>query len=108
MSAARQSWIHYLVTWIVLVALATLSLLLSFLHLGNGFLVIALIIATVMATVALLWFTHLHGERFSIRVVPFGVVFFVGLLLSLIAVDVATRMTFPRAPAPNVGELPAE
>lgn len=108
MSAARQSWVRYLVTWLVLVALAVLSLCLSFLHIGDAFVAVSLVIATAMATVSMTSFMHLEGERFSIRMVPLAVVFFVGLLLALVAVDVATRTTFPRAPVPSVGEIPAE
>ena len=108
MLAARQSWIRYVLTWLALAALAVLSLGLSSLHLGGVYVAISLVIAVVMALIALLSFMHLDEESFSVTLVPVAVIFFVGLLVSLVALDVASRRTYPQAPAPSVGEAPAE
>lgn len=108
MAAVRKEWSRYFVTWIALVALAVLSLGLSSLRLGAAYLWISMLIAAVMALIALVFFMHLDEERFSIILVPAAVIFFIALLVSLVALDVASRTTFPRGPAPSMGEPPAE
>lgn len=108
MHASRQSWVRYLVTWLALAALAVLSLVLSSLHLGAAYLPLAMVIAVVMALIALVSFMHLDEEGFSVTLIPASVIFFVALLVSLVALDVASRTTFPRGPAPSMGQPPAE
>lgn len=103
MIAGRAPWVRYVLAWAALSAIAALSLILSFFHLGG----ICLALGGVMAVTALYTFMDLGGERFSVAMVPVAVLFFVGLLVALVAVDVATRRTFPRAPLPSVGEAPA-
>ena len=92
MSHAQPSAVRYVVVWLALLALTALSWLLSRAHLGSTDIAVALVIA---------------GERFSIVIIPCVAVFFIGLLVILTAVDVATRHTFPSSPLPNVDELPA-
>lgn len=108
MRAAPQSSVRYFATWGALVALAALSLGLSFLRLGDAYLALSLVIAAVMAVIALVFFMHLDEERFAVALVPISVIFFVALLVSLVALDIASRRTFPDAPAPSVGQPPAE
>ena len=107
MEHAPSSWVRYLVVWLLLLALTALSFLLSLAHLGTLDVVLALGIAVVKTALVGLFFMHLIEERFSIVVVPFVAVFLLLLLLSLVVTDVLTRRTFPKAPSPNVGELPA-
>lgn len=107
MAAVRESWSRYFLTWLGLGALAILSLALSFLHFG-AYLAVSMVIASAMALIALVFFMHLDEARFAIILVPGAVIFFIALLVSLVAVDVAYRRTFPRAPSPSMGEPPAE
>ncbi|APR76332.1 Hypothetical protein A7982_01679 [Minicystis rosea] len=108
MVAAAESWVRYVITWGALVILALVSLGLSFLQLGSAFLPISLVIASIMAAIALLFFMHLDAARFSMRIVPGAVLFFVALLVTLTALDVASRRTYPKAPSPNMGEPAGE
>lgn len=107
MSHAQPSAVRYVVVWLALLALTALSWLLSRAHLGSTDIVVALAIATVKTLLVVLFFMHLAGERFSIVMIPCVAVFFIGLLVILTAVDVATRRTFPRAPSRYVDEPPA-
>lgn len=104
----RESWVRYLVTWLALVALALLSLGLSTLPLGGARLPALLALALAMAVVALVSFMGLGAERFAVALVPVAVLFFAGLLVALTALDVASRRTFPEAPAPSAGDPPGE
>jgi cytochrome c oxidase subunit 4 len=99
-TAARHRWTHYLFVWLALVALTALSLGLSFAHLGGLDTAISLVIAAAKSTLVLLFFMHLVEERFTVRLIPVLALGYVALLLTLMAVDVLGRTTFPRAPAP--------
>lgn len=107
MTHAPSSWIRYLLVWIALVALTVLSWLLSLAHLGSTDIAVALVIAVAKTTLVLLFFMHLAEERFSIVAIPALAMFFLLLLLGLTVTDVVTRRTYPKAPAPNVDEIPA-
>lgn len=96
------TWSRPLRAYLALLGLTLLSLLLWALPLGAASLGILLAVAAAQAAISLLVFMHLGEARFTTVLVPFAVVFFVGLLLSLTALDVATRTTFPRAPSPSV------
>lgn len=100
---ARTATGRYVVVWVALVALTGLSFLMSRLHLGTADVAIALIIAVVKTTLVLLFFMHLVEARFSIVLMPLAAMFFIALLASLVATDVATRLTFPMRPAPYAG-----
>ena len=104
----RESWVRYVLTWLGLVGLALLSLGLSSLPLGGARLPVALCLALAMAVVALVFFMGLGAERFTVALVPVAVLFFAGLLTALTALDVASRRTFPEAPAPSAGDPPGE
>jgi cytochrome c oxidase subunit 4 len=93
--AKHVSGLGYLLTFVALLALATLSLLLSFLHWTTGDLVMSLVIAAAKALLVLLFFMHLIEQRSANRlvvVVSFG---FAALLIGLTAADVATRHLEP-------------
>jgi len=105
---AHPSVIRYFVVWIALVALTFISWLFSLAHLGSTDIVVALVIAAIKTLLVVIFFMHLTEERFSVVMVPCVAVFFLGLLIALTVTDVATRRTFPKGPAPNVDELPAE
>jgi caa(3)-type oxidase subunit IV len=104
---SRPRWQKAVITWLALVAMAALSLLLSFLHLGPAFVGIALLVAGAQATLALVSFMQVGAARLSGVMVPVAVAFFVALLVSLTATDMATRRTFPRAPVPSVDPDPS-
>jgi cytochrome c oxidase subunit 4 len=104
-SAPHQtSGTTYVVTFVGLIVLATLSLFLSFLHWPAGDLVISLGIAVVKALGVLWFFMHLAEQRFTYRFTVLISVLFVALLMGLTVVDVATRHTFPAAPQPTAAE----
>ena len=107
MTHAPSSWVRYLVVWLALLALTALSFLFSLAHLGTVDVAVALGIAVVKSALVVLVFMHLAEERFSVSMVPLVAVFFFVLLGALVVTDVLTRHTFPRAPVPSVGELPA-
>ena len=107
MTHALPSPLRYVAVWIALLLLTALSWLLSRAHMGSTDIAIALVIATVKTLLVVIFFMHLAEERFSVVMIPCVALFFIGLLMGLTAVDVATRHTFPPAPSLNVGELPA-
>ena len=102
MAHAHPSWVRYLLVWIALVALTVLSWALSLAHLGATDIVVALVIAAAKTTLVVLFFMHLSKERFSVALLPFVALALIGLFIGLTVVDVVTRHTFPRAPAPSV------
>ena len=106
MTHALPSPLRYVAVWIALLLLTALSWLLSRAHLGSTDIAVALVIATVKTLLVVIFFMHLAEARFSVVMIPCVAVFFIGLLLGLTAVDVATRHTFPSAPSLDVGELP--
>jgi cytochrome c oxidase subunit 4 len=106
METARKhvGGVGYVVTFLSLVLLATLSLLLSFLSMPAADLAISLVIATCKALLVLWLFMHLAEQRFANRLVVLVSVIFVVLLVALPALDVATRHTFPARPFPPAGD----
>jgi cytochrome c oxidase subunit 4 len=94
----------YVLTFVGLLALAVLSLFLSFLHWPRGDLVVSLLIALVKALLVLFFFMHLAEQRFSNRLVALVSALFVILLVGLAAADVVSRRTFPERPRPTIGE----
>lgn len=94
----------YVVTFVALLALATISLLLSFLHGERWNLPVALAIATLMATLVLFYFMHLIEQRFTHRFAMLLSLLFVGLIVGLTSADVATRHTLPARPEPAADE----
>jgi cytochrome c oxidase subunit 4 len=82
-------------SWLVLMALAGLSLSLRFAHLGSFGMVAALGIAAVKAILVGLVFMELALERPSIRFAFAAGLVMVALMLALMIGDVVTRATPP-------------
>lgn len=97
-TSTPRRWTHYLAVWLALVGLTALSFLLSLAHLGAIDTVFSLVIAAAKSTIVLLFFMHLVEERFTVSVVPALAAGYVLLLVALMAIDVLSRRTFPRAP----------
>jgi cytochrome c oxidase subunit 4 len=91
-------------TFVGLLVLATLSLLLSFLHWPVGDLVVSLLIALVKALLVVYFFMHLIEQPFSSHMTMLVAVVWVTLLIGLAAADVVTRHTFPARPEPTEGQ----
>jgi cytochrome c oxidase subunit 4 len=77
---------RYLLTWIALVVLATLSLFVS-----SSSIAISLAIATLKAALVGAFFMHLWGSRPVHRIVFITAVAFIVLLVLGVAADVGTR-----------------
>jgi cytochrome c oxidase subunit 4 len=97
------SGVDYVFTFIGLIVLATVSLLISFLHWPVWGTVIALGIAVIKALLVAFFFMHLAEQRFTNRATVVVSVLFVSLLVGLMAADVATRHTLAARvePAPS-------
>lgn len=98
---AHVSGIGYVATFVALLVLATVSLLLSFLHWPTGDLVVSLVIAFAKMVLVLMFFMHLVEERWSSRLTVVASLLFVVLLVSLMTIDVHTRHTFPARQKPS-------
>lgn len=96
--------VTYVGTFVGLLLLATVSLLLSFLHWKVGGLVVSLGIAVVKALLVLFFFMHLVEQRFTNRMTMLVGLMFVSLLVGLTAADVATRHTFADCTRPSPDE----
>ena len=92
---------NYLFTYVALIALAALSLGLSFIRWGAGDLVVALGIASIKAFLVFWIFMHLIEQQFANRLFMLISILLFILLVSLTAVDVASRHTFPRGLTPT-------
>ncbi|EYF06923.1 cytochrome C oxidase subunit IV family protein [Chondromyces apiculatus] len=95
---------RYVTVYLALVGLTALSFGLSWLHLGTVDTVIALLIAVVKSTLVVLFFMHLLEHRTVSGLVLGCTVFFIALLTSLMAADVATRINSTPAPFVITGE----
>jgi cytochrome c oxidase subunit 4 len=93
-------------TYVTLMALAGLSLGLSFVHLGAAGAPVALAIAGVKAALVGLVFMELLAQGASSRVVIAAAVFMLVLLATLTAADVLTRETPPMLPHPSATDHP--
>jgi cytochrome c oxidase subunit 4 len=94
----------YVVTFVALLVLATVSLLLSMLHWPVWGTVVALVIAVVKALLVVFFFMHLVEQRFSNRLAVLVSILFVTLLVGLTSADVATRHTFAQRTEPSPNE----
>ena len=91
----------YVLTFVSLVVLATLSLVLSGLPDTVSF-TLAMVIAFIKATTVLLFFMHLIEERFSFRFVMIVSTMLVFILIALTTLDPMTRAPYPPAPSQNI------
>ncbi len=79
-------------TFIVLVCLTILTVLTAkFVDLGDGNLVLAMAIASVKASVVLLWFMHLKYDGLVNRVAALCGIFFLALLIGISYLDLFFR-----------------
>jgi cytochrome c oxidase subunit 4 len=98
MSETGPSIGRLLAIGVALLALAGLSLALSFLPLGGFAVMVALAIAAVKAWLVARHYMELHGAHASVRIVAATALFFVLLLVVLTAADPATRLAPPLLP----------
>ena len=89
----------YLTTWLALLVLTVVSWQVATLDLGGFDAAVMLLIATVKATLVVLFFMHLAHAKFANKMVVIVSALFVVLLIALTAGDVATRRTFPPGPS---------
>lgn len=85
-------------TGIALLALWLSSFGLSYVHLGEASLVVALSIAVIKAALVILFFMELVTERFTVNVTLVTAVTLIAILLALIVADVALRTIPPFVP----------
>ena len=105
MAAHRIRAVHRVGAFVALVLLATLSLILGTqLHWYWGDVTVALIIAVVKTLVVLWFFMDLAEQPFRSRLAISVAALLLCLLVGLTSTDVATRITMPKAPAPEQTE----
>lgn len=100
MTHKHASTRHYLFVYLGLIGLTALSFGLSLLHLGAADTVAALVIAVAKSTLVVLFFMHLIEQRTINALVLGTTLFFIALLTSITAADVATRITNTPAALP--------
>jgi cytochrome c oxidase subunit 4 len=81
----------YVGIWAVLMGLTAVTVFASFLELGNFNIVLALVIASIKATLVVLFFMHLYYSSKLTKVTMIAAVFFLFLLLALSMTDYLTR-----------------
>jgi len=81
----------YVGIWAVLMVLTAVTVFASFLELGNWNIVLALVIATIKATLVVLFFMHLYYSSQLTKVTMIAAIFFLFLLLALSMTDYMTR-----------------
>ena len=103
-SPKREAGIgRYAGTYAALLALATISFLLSRARVGGP--AVALLIAATKAVLVLWFFMHLADQHASSRIAVLVAAMMIALLVGLTSLDVATRHTFPASgmPPPSSG-----
>ncbi len=93
MTAVRP--FHYLATWVALLLLTALSFGLSYVALGWAEMPVAMLIATIKATLVAFFFMHLVEAPFAYRFSLLVAVLMVILLVGLSVADVDTRAPLP-------------
>ena len=81
----------YVGIWSVLMVLTAVTVFASFLELGNFNIVLALLIASIKATLVVLFFMHLYYSSSLTKVTMIAALFFLFLLLALSMTDYLTR-----------------
>src|SRR5258706_2018888 len=104
MARRHVSMLESVVTFAALLGLTTLSFAASRLDLGRADVVVALVIACAKTTLVMLFFMHLVEQRFANRLIPIISILLLVILTGLVAADVASRHTFPKAPAPPISD----
>ena len=87
----------YVGIWAILMVLTAVTVFASFLELHEWNIVLALVIATIKATLVVLFFMHLYYSSKLTKVTVIAAMFFLFLLLALSLTDYLTRswMTNP-------------
>src|SRR5262245_12875780 len=98
MMRAHTSARTYVIVWVALIALTLASFLLSRLPLRELELVPALLIATAKSTLVALFFMHLLESRFTNAAALIVAVCILIVLVAVMSLDIASRLTFPPAP----------
>jgi cytochrome c oxidase subunit 4 len=93
--AGHASGARYVLCWLALAILTVVTLALSSVHLGEWSFAIAMMIAVSKASVVALFFMHLWDHTGASRLVFAVSVLFLGVVISLVLVDIMTR--FPPA-----------
>jgi cytochrome c oxidase subunit 4 len=91
MSTRHVAGFTYLVVWIALLLLTTLTFGLSYVSLGSFALLVAVAIATAKGALIALYFMHLVEQRASSRLTLLLAVILIALLIVLAVADVLTR-----------------
>jgi len=81
----------YVSIWAILMFLTGLTVFVSFIELHNWNIVLALTIATIKATLVVLFFMHLYYSSKLTKVTLIAAIFFLFLLLALSMTDYLTR-----------------
>ena len=81
----------YVSIWAILMFLTGLTVFVSFIELHNWNVVLALVIATIKATLVVLFFMHLYYSSKLTKVTVISAIFFLFLLLALSMTDYLTR-----------------
>ncbi|HVP56300.1 MAG TPA: cytochrome C oxidase subunit IV family protein [Candidatus Eisenbacteria bacterium] len=81
----------YVGIWATLMFFTGLTVFVSFIELHNWNIVLALVIATIKATLVVLFFMHLYYSSKLTKVTVIAAVFFLFLLLALSMTDYLTR-----------------
>jgi len=81
----------YVSIWAILMFLTGLTVFVSFIELHNWNVVLALVIATIKATLVVLFFMHLYYSSKLTKVTLIAAIFFLFLLLALSMTDYLTR-----------------
>jgi len=87
----RVSGTALVLTFVALLVLTVVSWLISAVHLGLAELPLALGIAALKAGLVILFFMHLIEEEMSTTLAVLAAIFFVLLLATFVAAEVATR-----------------
>ena len=87
----------YVGIWAILMVLTGLTVFASYIEMGDFNIVVALLIATIKATLVVLFFMHLYYSSKLTKVTVIAAIFFLFLLLALSLTDYLTRswMTNP-------------
>jgi cytochrome c oxidase subunit 4 len=87
----------YVGIWAILMVLTGVTVFASYIEMGDFNIVVALLIATVKATLVVLFFMHLYYSSKLTKVTMIAAIFFLFLLLALSLTDYLTRswMTYP-------------
>jgi cytochrome c oxidase subunit 4 len=87
----------YVGIWAILMVLTGLTVFASYIEMGDFNIVVALVIATIKATLVVLFFMHLYYSSKLTKVTVIAAIFFLFLLLALSLTDYLTRswMTNP-------------